>query len=399
MQTWEQWIQQNKPKLKHPVDFEERFVREILTRIPEIDPSDVIAQYHFQDFNGGNCYIDFCIRNDSKGYFVSIELDGKNKFGYESIEATLERQNIIMAKKLGTLLRFANSTWLNKPDQVIQSIRIVLRDQHKAFKNQIAKDTLAEQIKAYENELSKLKNNDEVKQLTSTVNALSASLKNQNGTDNTQDIHRVLLGLTQQVSTLPHVQNTIQPPAQTKNNSGLIIGAVLGVLGLGAAALSLSQKTKQEPTPVIVKQTKPVQQMREIPNPLYEEPKPETQVEIKAEPVNDSSPKPETKVAVVPTPKPIAKGIPSAEAAKYINTYQTVCGNVAEVKELSGRTYINLGNTYPNQDIGIIVWSSDVERVAPTLNLRDSELCVKGKITTYQGSVQMKLSHPSQVVE
>ncbi len=50
MQTWQQWIYLNKHKMKHPVDFEERFAIEILTKIKEITPNDVIPQYHFIDF-------------------------------------------------------------------------------------------------------------------------------------------------------------------------------------------------------------------------------------------------------------------------------------------------------------------------------------------------------------
>ena len=49
--------------MQHPVDFEERFVIDILKKINGLKPEDVIPQYHFTDFDGGNRYIDFCIKN------------------------------------------------------------------------------------------------------------------------------------------------------------------------------------------------------------------------------------------------------------------------------------------------------------------------------------------------
>lgn len=409
MQNWEQWIELNKPKLKHPADFEERFVREILTRIPEIEPIDVIAQYHFQDFNGGNRYIDFCIKNDNKGYFLSIELDGKDKFGYESLEATLERQNLIMAKKVGTLLRFANTTWLNKPDTVIQTIRIVLRDQHKAFVDENAKATLTAELEKQRGELAKLQNNDDVKRLSAIVNSLSTQLKEQVGNDNTQAIHRTLLGLAQQMGELAHhpIPVTTKPPIQIKNNTGLLVGSGFGLLGLGVAAFAYMQNPNSNPV-----QPAPTQ---EIVNPVYIEPKPQQLVikpEIKTVVVEKEvikfvpqqaikptpSPKQEVETVTSAPPEPINDTIQSANAYEYINTYQTVCGTVTQVKNMSGRTYINLGKPYPNQDIAIVVWSSDTDKVSEVFSYEGRSLCIKGQITTYQGSTQMKLSKLSQVV-
>ena len=54
MLTWQQWKQDNSDKIQHIVGYEERFVDEILCRIPEIEPTDVIAQYHFKDNQSGN---------------------------------------------------------------------------------------------------------------------------------------------------------------------------------------------------------------------------------------------------------------------------------------------------------------------------------------------------------
>ena len=197
MQEWEQWISINKPKLIHVANFEERFVREILARIPEITPNDVTAQYHFQFPNGSNGYIDFCIKNDSKGYFVSIELDGAWKASAQDFAALLERQNVLMASHIGTLLRFANSTWLGKSGQTIQSIRKVLAEQHKAFNDKVSSEDLMLQLKTMQDELLRLKqqnSNNETTQLTTLVGNLSKQLHEQKVGSNNQDINTVMLG-------------------------------------------------------------------------------------------------------------------------------------------------------------------------------------------------------------
>ena len=65
--------------MEHPVNFEVRFVEEILTRIPEINPSYVKAQFPFIDQNGVNRRIDFMIHDEQKGIRLAIEIDGLGK--------------------------------------------------------------------------------------------------------------------------------------------------------------------------------------------------------------------------------------------------------------------------------------------------------------------------------
>ena len=63
MWDWQKWKYENRDKIKHIVGYEEKFVDEILSQIPEISPDDVIAQYPFKDNKSGNRYIDFMIIN------------------------------------------------------------------------------------------------------------------------------------------------------------------------------------------------------------------------------------------------------------------------------------------------------------------------------------------------
>lgn len=92
--NWEQWIAENRKQIEHVVGYEENFVRSILAKIPEINPEDVTAQFHFTDSNGGNRYIDFMIVNEVKGYRLPIELNGYWKVtNYHDFNDMLERQN------------------------------------------------------------------------------------------------------------------------------------------------------------------------------------------------------------------------------------------------------------------------------------------------------------------
>ncbi|MCB1674255.1 MAG: hypothetical protein KDI00_06280, partial [Pseudomonadales bacterium] len=154
MQDWDSCIKDNNSKLHHPANFEERFVREILAHVPEITPQDIVAQYHFQELDGCNRYVDFCIRNDKKGYFVLIELDGKWK--QQRLEELLERQNTLIASTQGKLLRFANSTWLNKAPIVIQTISNTLNEQNKHFNEKTRTEALEHKIKEQQESVEEL---------------------------------------------------------------------------------------------------------------------------------------------------------------------------------------------------------------------------------------------------
>ena len=45
--NWEQWKIFHASNLEHPVDFEKKFVDTVLSRLHNVDPSDVVPQYHF----------------------------------------------------------------------------------------------------------------------------------------------------------------------------------------------------------------------------------------------------------------------------------------------------------------------------------------------------------------
>ncbi len=119
---WAEWKSANARRMKHPADFEERFVDLILAKVPGLSPDDVTAQYEFVDDTGRKRRIDFAIENMAKGYHLMIELDGASKDTDTSRwRDFLERQNYIVLQ-YGNILRFSNRCMFERPTKVINTI-------------------------------------------------------------------------------------------------------------------------------------------------------------------------------------------------------------------------------------------------------------------------------------
>lgn len=124
--NWQQWKAKYHRELEHIAGYEEKFVDLVLMNIPNLQPTDVIAQYHFKDSDGKNRYIDFMIINQHKNWLLPIELDGYAKMvgngnDYERFTDFLSRQNDII-KIFGKIFRFSNKEFLTKPKGVINTI-------------------------------------------------------------------------------------------------------------------------------------------------------------------------------------------------------------------------------------------------------------------------------------
>nr|DAU04480.1 MAG TPA: hypothetical protein [Caudoviricetes sp.] len=124
--NWQQWKAKYHRELEHIAGYEEKFVDLVLMNIPNLQPTDVIPQYHFKDSSGKNRYIDFMIISQHKNWLLPIELDGYAKMvgngnDYERFTDFLERQNDII-KIFGKIFRFTNKEFLTKPKGVINTI-------------------------------------------------------------------------------------------------------------------------------------------------------------------------------------------------------------------------------------------------------------------------------------
>lgn len=437
MQTWQNWIDTNRKLMQHPADFEERFVIDILIKVKDLNPEDIIPQYHFTDFDGGNRYIDFCIKNLEKGYFLSIELDGRFKFQNELLEKTLERQNALVAK-VGTLVRYANTTWLNNPNRVINEIQTILYKQKiKHMNDEESRKQIQKSLSDYQKELLEVKelskkNNheQELKKLNSAIMALKAQLaekkevpKEAGNTDELKNIAEMMKGLSQQIDELkakskadidPEFKqnkkvsaNNLQQPEQVLNTSpelivtsnksdgishihmillGIIVVFIVGITTYVLKNEKTSDIEKSSSEGMISKIADTITSIQNIPN---ESAKTQSLVEdspqIEIEQVSSTT-------QYVETPKNNSSFIQASQASNYIGEYKTVCGRVAQIKEFSKGIYLNFDNYYPRQNLTAVIWSNDIYNFGDIDQYVGSSLCISGEITSYRGTPQIELS-------
>ena len=442
MQTWENWLDSNRKLMQHPVDFEERFVIDILKKINVLKPEDVIPQYHFTDFDGGNRYIDFCIKNAEKGYFLSIELDGRFKFQNDLLEKTLERQNALVTN-VGTLVRYANTTWLNNPNRVINEIQTILYKQKiKHMNDAESRKQIQKSLSDYQKELLEvkelsIKNNheQELKKLNSAIMALKAQMAekkeapNEVGTtDELKNIAQMMKGLSQQIDELKaKSKEDINPESkqdkevsatnlqwseQVLNTSPELIvtsNKSVGIKHIHMALLGLIVIFIVGITTYILKNEK----SSDI---KYTDSKDTVSKIVDSEPsfnkisnespdidplVNDS---PQIEVEQVTAQEQNIEShtedssfIHASDASKYIGEYRKVCGQVVQIKEFSKGIYLNFGNNYPRQNLTAVVWSSDISNFGNLNQYVGNSICISGEITSYRGTPQIELSSLEQV--
>ena len=201
LKQWEDWIERNKANLEHEADFEERFVREILTKIPEISPKNVTSQYLFKDQSNVKRYIDFFISDSARGIKIAIELDGKSKIkSMDDWVNLFVRQNALVSNVDGLLLRFANAYWLHNDRLVIAEIRFSISKQEHDFKSQQLKEKARDENKDQEK-----KQLEVIEALSTKMTALEQELKNlteQKEKNTTQEIQKQTENTRKSIETL-----------------------------------------------------------------------------------------------------------------------------------------------------------------------------------------------------
>ena len=450
--NWDEWIAENRKQIEHVAGYEENFVRTILAKIPEIRPEDVTAQYHFKDSNGGNRYIDFMISNQSKGYQLPIELDGYWKVNnYRDFNDMLERQNDLMAI-YGVLLRYTNNKMNQEPDKIVIEIRKTLELQSK---NQLSQKTVEKQnqqrVNEYQQELNQLKN--ELTKQKATNNRSSSTITGseiasiQAAIAELQaDINQNNASKVQHVPIEPVIVSKSKEPTKIKvtANQMLIAGSAgLVIVALGANAF-FNKSNDNAPIALVsessslVYDTDDEQSNINSSNAIADN----AQVSIKSSSINtsgavvadqdsntntpsfedtpaepafqDTAPPAITvkreaeKVDVYQPPSNQAQNnqsyeaavsdtISAAQAYKYIGDYRVVCGYVAQVKGFSKGKYLNLGTSYPNQDVTVVVWNSDMGNFDNVDQYEGRDICVQGTVSSYKGTPQIKLSSMNQL--
>ena len=422
--NWDEWIAENRKQIEHVAGYEENFVRTILAKIPEIRPEDVTAQYHFRDSNGGNRYIDFMISNQSKGYQLPIELDGYWKVNnYRDFNDMLERQNDLMAI-YGVLLRYTNNKMNQEPDKVVVEIRKTLELQSK---NQLSQKTIEKQnqqrVDEYQQELNQLKN--ELTQQKATHNQSSSTITGSEIASIQAAIAELQANINQNnAPTVQHIQSepiairTPTEPVKTKitGNQMLIAGSAgLVIVAIGANAF-FNKSNDNVPMALVdessslVYDTDDEKNNRDTNIPTVEDTPAKLELPFQnmpTPPVAAVKKEPE-KVDVYQPPSnqtqnnqsyeaAVSNTVPAAQAYKHIGDYRVVCGYVAQVKGFSKGKYLNLGTSYPNQDVTVVVWNSDMGNFDNLDQYEGRDICVQGTVSSYKGTPQIKLSSMNQL--
>lgn len=450
--NWDEWIAENRKQIEHVAGYEENFVRTILAKIPEIRPEDVTAQYHFRDSNGGNRYIDFMISNESKGYQLPIELDGYWKVNnYRDFNDMLERQNDLMAI-YGVLLRYTNNKMNHEPDKVVIEIRKTLELQSK---NQLSQKTVEKQnqqrVDQYQQELNQLKNeltqqkvnhNQSSSTITgSEIASIQAAIAELQANINQNNAPKV-----QHIRSEPIIVGKPKEPTKTKvtANQMLIAGSAgLVIVALGANAF-FSKSNDNAPMALVdessslVYDTDDEQSSSNSGNTIADNAQASTNSDtvdtsravIAAQNSNINTPSLQETPTVhvfqdIPPPAATVKRevekfdvyqppsnqaqnnqsyeaaasntVPAAQAYKHIGDYRVVCGYVAQVKGFSKGKYLNLGTSYPNQDVTVVVWNSDIGNFDNLDQYEGRDICVQGTVSSYKGTPQIKLSSMNQL--
>lgn len=458
--NWEEWIVANKKEIEHVAGYEEQFVRYILAKIPEIKPEDVIAQYHFRDSNGRNRYIDFMILNKSKGYKLPIELDGYWKVQtYQEFDDMLKRQNDLV-KLYGVLLRYTNKKMELNPRGIIEEIRNTLHLQstnqlsEKVTKEQTAKrfEEYQSQLATYKKQLAeqKRKEQEQAKKFkeeqakrTEAERAIKIKQKeSQKASDvlTKEDIAQLQATITElqhKVEIAEHKKpvdasgvnsretshpSAVFSPNQRKRFSGastpktnltlshmVAIGSVgLIVIAVGANAffsrsndaqnnslfqtVTTSAPSHYENTKSNDPQSDKSSSKESMSEDYKEKQSINTSVKKEDEETRHQGAEPTEYESI------LSNSIPAAEAYRHIGSYRVICGNVAQVKEFSRGTYLNLGTAYPNQDATVVVWDSDMPNLGGLDQYKGRDLCVKGTVDSYKGTPQVKLSSTRQIM-
>jgi metallo-beta-lactamase family protein len=96
--------------------------------------------------------------------------------------------------------------------------------------------------------------------------------------------------------------------------------------------------------------------------------------------------------------------VSASSAAEYKGTELRVCGVVAGGRRLdNGRTFLNLGRPYPNQDFTIMIEPSRIAAFDSVLgsnferNLVGSVVCAYGLVSDYEGTCQIVPKEPWQI--
>ena len=91
------------------------------------------------------------------------------------------------------------------------------------------------------------------------------------------------------------------------------------------------------------------------------------------------------------------------EAAGHVGESATVCGMIASptyaAQAPMAPTFLDLVKPYPNQIFTAVIFGNDRSKFgAPELSMKDKSVCVTGEIFLFQGTPEIALRDPAQLI-
>ena len=90
--------------------------------------------------------------------------------------------------------------------------------------------------------------------------------------------------------------------------------------------------------------------------------------------------------------------IEAIKAPFHVGKSVMACGQLAEIKHLDNRHYLNLDRKYPNQTLTLLVWDNNYrwfeERFGRIDGMVGKRFCARGTIEEYKKNLQMKVNNP-----
>ncbi|PYU22467.1 MAG: DNA-binding protein [Acidobacteria bacterium] len=96
------------------------------------------------------------------------------------------------------------------------------------------------------------------------------------------------------------------------------------------------------------------------------------------------------------------KKFTTVEAKNHIGEQATVCGRVASGRYAASTrgkpTFLDLDKPYPSQLFTVLIWGENRAKFGtPEETYRDKNICVTGRIQSYQGKPEIIASDPAQL--
>lgn len=105
---------------------------------------------------------------------------------------------------------------------------------------------------------------------------------------------------------------------------------------------------------------------------------------------------------VPPIPAPLPKGLFNSIQAKYqIDKTATICGTIVSSKKSRREAiYLNFDRKYPNSPFYATIWKNHQNNFSydPEKEFLNKKICVKGKVTEYNGMPRMSINKEEQII-